>query len=218
MRRVFGPFVVLALLPLLLVVACGEQAEAEPEPVVIPSGPPARDSMSSGSLAGIAPEEIALALPWSSGTLNRGVQPGQAQRTIEDVLVLSGEGFDRLVITFRDDAPLLPGYHLQFVDAASSCVGDADAPSFEPRGAALLELEVSAANASRDDGSYAIPNRSIGAVSDHLLGVYATCDVGGEITWVFDVGEQTAHRLLELVNPTRLVVDVRKPMAADASE
>ena len=63
---------------------CGDQTEPEPEVTVRPSGPPARDSMSTGSLAGIAPEEIALALPWSSGRLNRQAQDGQAQRTIEE--------------------------------------------------------------------------------------------------------------------------------------
>jgi len=218
MRRVVGPFALLATLPLLFVVACGEQGEPEPETVVIPSGPPARDSMSSSSLAGIAQEEISLALPWSSGRLRKAAQQGQAQRTIEDVLVLSGDGFDRFVITFRDDAPLLPGYRLEYVDAVTPCVTDADAPSVDARGEALLELQVSAANASRDDGSYAIPNRRIGSVSEHLLGLYTTCDSDGEVTWIFDVAEPTSYRLLELVNPTRLVVDVQQPMGDGASD
>lgn len=217
MRRVFGSFSVLALFVLPLIVACGERAEPEPEVVVIPSGPPARDSMSSGSLAGIAPEEIALALPWSSGRLNRGAQAGQAQRTIEEILLLSGDGFDRFVITFRDDAPNLPGYKLEYVDEVADCAAEPSESSFDTEGTAFLELHLTAANAQRDDGTSAIPNRHFGNVSEHLLGLHTTCDFEGEIRWVFDLAEPTSYRLMELVNPTRLVVDVQKPMGAAPS-
>ncbi len=208
----------LALLPLFfvgsLLAACGERADAEPEPMVVPAGPPARDSMSAGSLSGIAPAEIALALPWSSGRLNRAAQPGQSQRTIDEILLLSGEGFDRFIITFLDDAPNLPGYRIEFVDAVPECPGSAN--SFQPRGSALLEFHLTAARSQRDDGSSAFPRRSLSGVSDNVLGLHNTCDHQGGVTWVFDLAGATSHRLLELVNPTRLVVDVQKPASGPA--
>ena len=214
MRRDVTVFAVASLLAFTSVAACGDSADAEPEPVVIPSGPPARDSMSAESLVGIAPEEIALALPWSSGTLNRGAQEGQAQRTIEEILLLSGEGFDRFVVTFRDDAPQLPGYRVRFVDTVADCAADPSEVSFTTEGTAFLELHLTAANARRDDGTSAIPSRELGGVSDHVLGLITTCDFEGQITWVFDLAEATSYRLLELRDPTRLVVDVQKPMGA----
>jgi hypothetical protein len=217
MRRVSGSIGVLSLFLLPLLVACGDRAEAEPE-VVIPAGPPARDSMSSSSLAGIAPEEIALALPWSAGRLNRGAQDGQAHRTLEDILLLSGDGFDRFIITLRDDAPLLPGYRIEYVDELPDCVSGPDGSPFDPAGSALLELQLTAATAERDDGSNAIPNRHFPAVSDHLLGLHTVCDSDGEIRWVFDLAGSTSYRLMELVNPTRLVVDVQQPTEATTPE
>ncbi len=215
MTRIPTAALFLLLASLSLTAACGERADAEPEPEVVPAGPPARDSMSASSLSGIAPEEIALVLPWSAGRLNRESEPGQSQRTIDEILLLSGDGFDRFIVTFLDDAPFLPGYRVQFVDTVPEC--PQGGVSFAPRGSALLEFHITAARSQRDDGSTAIPRRSLRGVSDDVLGLHNTCDHQGGVTWVFDLAGPTSYRLLELVNPTRLVVDVQRP-AGDTTE
>lgn len=217
MRRTSRTFLVLSLIACFPLAACGDgganQSEAAVAEAGPPPGPPARDSMSTSSLAGISSEEIALALPWASGRLNRGAEPGQSQRTIEDVLLLSGDGFDRFVVTFREDAPFFPGYRVEYVDAVADCAADPSESSFDTRGSAFLQFHLTAARSQRDDGTVGAPDRSLPAVSESLLGLHKTCDFEGQITWVFDLAAQTSFRLLELVNPTRLVIDVQHPAA-----
>ena len=93
------------------------------------------------------------------------------------------------MITFRDDAPQLPGYRIEYVENVADCAAEPEESSFDTRELGLPGAPPhSAANASRDDGTSAIPNRRFGAVSEHLLGLYTTCDFEGEIRWIFDFG------------------------------
>lgn len=207
---------VLALLAPLLT-ACGSegdapdsaQAAAEPPP---PAGPPARDSMSAASLVGIAPEEISLALPWSVGRMNRGADALQANRTIDQVLLLSGEGFDRFVVTFRDDGPDFPGYTVEFQDGpAQDCAASPSESSFDSQGEAYLSITVNRVLGHEDDGTNTSGPRRIPGGSEHVSAAHKTCDFEGQAQWVFDLSAPHPYRILELHSPDRLVVDIQHP-------
>jgi len=216
-RTLFGAptrFVVFALVLVATpIAACGGDAPpAEAAPRVIPAGPPARDSMSAASLVGISPEEIVLALPYSVGRMNRAPTPGQAQRTIEEVLLLSGEGFDRFVVTFRDDAPSFPGYTIEYQDEPSSACGDeSGAADFDSDAAAHLSLTIRAVRGHEDDGTNTSGPNEIPGGSEHVSAVHKTCDFEGVAAWVFDLSAQHPYRILELQNPVRFVIDVQHP-------
>ncbi len=199
-------------LPALFVVsACGD-SPAEEEVLVIPAGPPARDSMSASSMDGIAPEELLLALPWTTGRMNRAAASGQAQRTIDSVLLLSGEGFDRFVVTFRSDAPAFPGYMLEYTDSAAvDCAADPSESSFDSSGESHLLLRLTAVRGHDDDGTNTSGPRTIRGGSEHIMAAHKTCDFEGTAEWVFDMSAQHAYRIMELQGPSRLLIDIQHP-------
>lgn len=195
-----------------LIAACGDGAPAEEPIEVIPAGPPARDSMSASSMDGIAAEELLLALPWTTGRMNRAATPGQAQRTIDDVLLLSGEGFDRFIVTFRSDAPAFPGYTLEYVDGpAADCAADPSESSFDSSGEHYLQLRISAVRGHEDDGTNTSGPRTIRGGSQYIMAAHKTCDFEGTAEWVFDLSDQHAYRIMELQGPGRLLVDIQHP-------
>lgn len=193
-------------------VACGDAAPVEEDVPVIPAGPPARDSMSEASMDGIAAEELVLALPWTTGRMNREATPGQAQRTIDQVLLLSGEGFDRFIVTFRSDAPAFPGYTLDYIEGpAADCAADASESSFDSSGEAYLQLRLSAVRGHEDDGTNTSGPRTIRGGSEDVKAAHKTCDFEGVAEWVFDLSAAHAYRIMELQGPSRLLVDIQHP-------
>lgn len=197
---------------LLGAAACGSEDAPDAEVEVIPAGPPARDTMSDSSLQGIAAEELVLALPWTTGRMNRAAAPGQAQRTIESVLLLSGEGFDRFLVTFRSDAPSFPGYTLDYIDGpAQDCAADPSESSFDSSGEYYLQLTLSAVRGHEDDGTNTSGPREIRGGSQHVMAAHKTCDFEGTVEWVFDLSDRHAYRILELQGPSRLLIDIQHP-------
>lgn len=179
---------------------------------MIPPGPSVRDSMSDSSLDGIAPEELVLALPWTTGRMNREAAPGQAHRTIDNVLLLSGEGFDRFLVTFRSDAPAFPGYSLDYADSpATDCAADPSESSFDSDGEAYLKLTISAVRGHEDDGTNTSGPRTIRGGSEHVMAAHKTCDFEGVAEWVFDLSARHAYRIMELQGPSRLLIDIQHP-------
>jgi len=167
--------------------------------------------MSQATLEGIDPAEMGLALPWTTGELNRQAAPRTPSRTISGIELGSAEGFDRLVIEFADDARQYPGYNLDYVEAAEDCAADASEVSYDTQGPALLRLRLSGARGHDESGSSTTGSRARSGESEHLNQLLQTCDFEGQVWWIFDLNAETPYRVMELLDPARLVVDVQHP-------
>lgn len=144
--------------------------------------------------------------------MNREAAEGQAQRTIDSVLLLSGEGFDRFLITFRSDAPAFPGYTLEYIDGpAADCAADSSESSFDSSGESYLLLRLTAVRGHDDEGTNTSGPRTIRGGSEHIMAAHKTCDFEGTAEWVFDMSAQHAYRIMELQGPSRLLIDIQHP-------
>lgn len=201
-------------LALVLAAACGGERAPEAEAVpYIPPGPPVRDTMSQATLKGIDPSELGLALPWTSGKLNRQPPPGAPSRTIAGVELSSEEGFDRFLIQFESDAREFPGYNLEWVTSVEDCAASPAEVAYETSGSAFLRLRISGARGHGDDGRGTTGRKIRKGESPNLKQLLQTCDFEGRVTWVFDLDATTPYRVMELDDPARLVVDVQHPAA-----
>ncbi|MEZ4417353.1 MAG: hypothetical protein R3E10_16485 [Gemmatimonadota bacterium] len=201
------------LLGVVGLVACGGEPPAEEVPY-FPPGPPVQDTLSSETLEGIDPGELGLTLPWTQGTLNRRPPPGAPSRTIDGIELASHQGFDRLVVSFRADAPDFPGYRLEYLtEAPTECAADPSEVAVATSGAAFLRLRISGARGHDDDGRSTVGPTTRKGSSANLVTLIRTCDFEGEVSWVFDLATAMPYRIIELEDPTRLVVDVQQPTA-----
>ena len=202
----------LAVLGVMFTVGCGGERAPETEEIpYTPPPPPVRDTMSAATLEGIEPSEMGLALPWTTGELNRQAAPGTPSRTIDGIDLSSADGFDRLIVQFADDARQYPGYNLDYVEAAEDCAADPSEVAYDTEGPALLRLRLSGARGHDEAGNSTTGARTRSGDSEHLNQLLQTCDFEGQVWWVFDLSAQTPYRVMELLDPARLVVDVQHP-------
>jgi hypothetical protein len=219
--RVFSTGKAIGLIPVLaLIGACGSDSaqEASEPPVYVEPGPPVRDSMSAATLEGIDPAEMGLALPWTTGEMNRRPQPGAPTLAVEGIELVEGAGFDRLIVTFGGGDMEFPGYHLSYLEGPPAvCAASAEEVSIDAEGQAFLQVRLTGARGHDDSGQSTVGARTVRGGSAHLNALRRTCDSGGVVAWVWDLDQATPYRIMELNEPARLVVDVQHPSVASGS-
>lgn len=162
-----------------------------------PAGGAGAEAPSTGT-AGTEPFE---------GTVGWTEQPG----TVEDIATLVSvrtgrhSQFDRIVFDFAGTA--MPGYRIEYVDRPARQCGSGAAVPLE--GNARLAVRFMPARAHEDQGRPTVANRVQAPGLTTLKELKQTCDFEGQVEWVFGVAAQKEYRVLELVGPTRLVIDVR---------
>jgi len=124
--------------------------------------------------------------------------------TLREVRTARNEGFDRVVFEFEGDQ--VPGYHLEYIDAPAIKCGSGDPTTIAGQG--LLEVRIQPAQAHAN-GQVTVSNRERKLSLPVLKELELTCDFEAEVTWVLGVQAPHPYRVMELKEPTRLVVDVR---------
>lgn len=115
-------------------------------------------------------------------------------------------GFDRIVFEFSGES--LPGYHLEYIDKPIRQCGSGN--PVRMAGDAWLQVQFTPAQAHTDAGKPTVANRSFTTTYPNMIDVKSTCDFEGEVAWVLGVKSPKQYRVLELLNPTRVVVDVKQ--------
>ena len=115
------------------------------------------------------------------------------------------ENFDRLVFEFSGAE--LPGYHIEYIDKPVRQCGSGNVVPLS--GDAWLEVRFSPANAHTDEGEPTITRREMAPGHKIVKELISTCDFEAEVEWVAGVASPNRYRVLELRNPTRLVVDIK---------
>lgn len=171
-------------------------AGAPPAPAATP--PP---SPSPGSQA-IAPEDPKNR-EWTAGAVKlerSSLEPV----TLREVREARNEGFDRVVFQFDGDQ--VPGYQLEYIDSPVTKCGSGDATAIAGQG--WLQVRMKPAQA-HEGGKATVTERERKPQLPVLEELELTCDFEGETTWVLGVKHPNKYRVLELQEPTRLVVDVQ---------
>ena len=170
-------------------------ATPAPAPAPTPTPPP------PGSQA--AQPEEPQNREWTAGLVDvkrSGLQPV----TLREVRTARNEGFDRLVLQFDGDQ--VPGYHVEYVDKPVIKCGSGDPTELAGQG--WLQVRVQPAQAHQGaQPTVAERERKPGLPIVQELEL--TCDFEGEVTWVLGVKSPNKYRVMELKEPTRLVVDVQ---------
>jgi hypothetical protein len=125
--------------------------------------------------------------------------------TLTEVRAALHKNFDRIVFEFSGDA--VPGYHIEYVDKPARQCGSGEPVS--ATGDALLLIRVLPANAHNEQGQPTIENRELKLNLPVMKEAKLICDFEADVEWLVGVGKPNKYRVLELLNPSRLVIDIK---------
>ena len=113
--------------------------------------------------------------------------------------------FDRIVFEFASSK--LPGYHIEYIDKPVRSCGSGDVVPL--KGDAWLEVRFTPANAHDEQGEPTVKAREMAPNHKVVKELKSICDFEAEVDWVAGLVSPNKYRVLELKNPTRLVVDIK---------
>ncbi|GHG86871.1 hypothetical protein [Comamonas sp. JC664] len=142
---------------------------------------------------------------WTTAPVVLKRSPGQAV-TLRSVRTGTHADYDRVVFEF--DGPRVPGYQLEYVDKPVIQCGSGDEAPLA--GQAALQVTLTPARGHDDQGRATVAALELKPKLPTLLELVRTCDFEAEVTWVLGTKARTDYRVMELSDPTRLVVDVKR--------
>jgi hypothetical protein len=124
--------------------------------------------------------------------------------TLREVRSARNEGFDRVVFQFDGDQ--VPGYHIEYIDKPVLKCGSGDPTAVAGQG--WLQVRIQPAQA-HENAQVTVAERERKPELPVLQELELTCDFEADVTWVLGVRSPNKYRVLELHQPTRLVVDIQ---------
>ena len=207
--------IALLLLAAALTAACASQTQTNNNVqtgggAATPAAQPKQDTANAAIPTSSArPDEEAAADQSFEGTA--GITEKENPNAKESVVMAyvrsaRHEGFDRVVFEFLGDQ--LPSYKIEYIDNPVRACGTGDVVPFA--GDAWLSVRFTGAQAHAPEGDATIPMKdrtqspNLPVVRDLKL----ICDFEAEVEWVMGNAKPNKYRILELEEPTRLVVDI----------
>jgi hypothetical protein len=211
--KVIGRWMPLGLAACLMATGCKKEETTPPPAPAEPTAPAAKPIDAGAELpvdAGATPSGSQALQPedpknreWTAGRVN--VQRSNLKPvTLREVREGLNEGFDRVVFQF--DGEQVPGYQLEYIDKPVIKCGSGDPTELAGQGWLQVRLQPAQAHA---DGKATVTERERKPKLSVIEELELTCDFEGEATWVLGVKKPNKYRVLELKEPTRLVVDVQ---------
>lgn len=190
--KVLGRWISLGLAACLVSAGCKKEEPAPATPPAPPAAPPAPPA---------APPTVEPT--WTAGLVDvqRSTLPPV---TLREVRSARNEGFDRVVFQFDGDQ--VPGYHLEYLDKPALKCGSGDPTVVAGQG--WLQVRIQPARA-HENAQVTVADRERKPGLPVLQELELTCDFEAEVTWVLGVRSPNKYRVLELHQPTRLVVDLQ---------
>ncbi len=190
-------------------------APAAPAPESEPDGGPVADAGAPEAVAppapaapsapsGAVPPEDLKHREWTAGNVALR-RPSLRPVTLKAVRAARNEGFDRVVFEF--EGPHVPGYQVEYIDSPVIKCGSGDPTAVAGQG--WLQVRLTPAQAHTEQGQATVTAREQKPALPVLQELELTCDFEGEVTWVLGNGKPNKYRVMELREPTRLVVDVQ---------
>jgi hypothetical protein len=132
----------------------------------------------------------------------RGERPPVILRAVR---AAKHDNFDRVVFEFTGSG--LPGYRIAYVDQPMRSCGAGEVVSVGGNG--LMFIQILPANAHTEAGEATIAERERKLNLPVMQELKLTCDFEADVQWVLGVTSPNRYRVLELLNPARLVVDIK---------
>ncbi|MDY7225987.1 AMIN-like domain-containing (lipo)protein [Hyalangium rubrum] len=174
-------------------------APSEPAPTPAPSDTAPPTPAPTGS---VAPED-AKNREWTANDVKLE-RTGFPPVTLRSVREARNEGFDRVVFEFNGTQ--VPGYRIEYVDKpVHHCASGNEIPV---AGQGVLQVSLTPAQA-HEGGQVTVAERERKSSLPVIQELKLTCDFEGEVTWVLGNASPKKYRVMELREPTRLVVDVQ---------
>jgi hypothetical protein len=149
----------------------------------------------------------ALSNPDTAGwTAGLTAKPGDSMTTVLEVRTATHEAYERIVFGFGPER--IPGFKVEYVDRPVRQCGSGDVVPLP--GDAWLSIQLEPAQAHTDEGKPTIAERSRALNYPNLKMLKLICDFEGQVEWIAAVASPNQYRTLELREPARLVVDIRK--------
>jgi hypothetical protein len=169
---------------------------------------PPPDGAAAESAAGNTRNVSALNNPDTAGwTAGVTVKPGAAMATLMAVRTASHEEFERIVFAFAPGGPIA-GFKVEYVDRPVRTCGSGEV--VELPGDAWLSVRLEPAQAHTDEGKPTVLERARVLDYGNIKALKMICDFEGHVEWVIAASAPQRYRTLELKEPARLVVDVKK--------
>ena len=181
-----------------------EPVPAQPAAPAEPTAPAEPDAKPAPApTGGVAPENPKNR-EWTAATLKLE-RASLKPVTLRSVREARNEGFDRVVFEF--EGTQVPGYHLEYVDKpVLHCASGNEIPV---AGQGFLQVRLMPAQAHDTGGNVTVAERERKPALTVLKELKLICDFEGEVTWVLGNASPKKFRVMELREPTRLVVDVQ---------
>ncbi|HEV7590010.1 MAG TPA: hypothetical protein VGO40_17975 [Longimicrobium sp.] len=158
-----------------------------------------RDSAATDTTRRIAPAGWGVA-PRQGGTPN-------VPTTLRGVRAASNpQGFDRMVLDFGADP--VPGWHTAYSARPALACGSGEPVQVE--GERWLRVRLQTAQAHDEQGQPTVRQRRLPLGMPVLRELGIACDFEGEVEVVLGVTAANPYRVMELANPTRLVIDIQR--------
>jgi hypothetical protein len=142
---------------------------------------------------------------WTAGAVERR-RPNLPPVILRAIRTGRHKGFDRVVFEFRGGS--VPGYRIEYVDRPVRECGSGNTVAVAGDG--WLRVRLTPAQAHTDAGRPTIAYREFRPRLPLIKELQSTCDFEGEVEWVIGVSSPNRYRVMELSNPRRLVVDIRR--------
>jgi hypothetical protein len=157
-----------------------------------------------------APADTAkrAAAPAGWGTAPRQGGTPNVPTTLRGVRAASNpEGFDRMVLDFGTGP--VPGWRASYSTRPALSCGSGEPVQVE--GVRWLRLRMQTAQAHDEQGQPTVRQRRLPLGGMPILReMVISCDFEGEVEVVLGVSAANPYRVMELANPTRLVIDVKQ--------
>ena len=130
---------------------------------------------------------------------------GEVRPVLVDVRSGHHEGYDRVVFEFSGDAA--PEWTTEYIDRPTHECGSGKQRYLA--GAGWLQIHFEGTAAHTEEMEATIENRDRALSLPNLQQLTLTCDYEGNVIWVLGLELPSRYRVVELKNPTRVVIDVQ---------
>jgi hypothetical protein len=145
--------------------------------------------------------------PTGWGTAPRQGGTPNVPTTLRGVRAASNpEGFDRMVLDFGTDP--VPGWHASYSARPVLSCGSGEPVQVE--GERWLRVRLQTAQAHDEQGQPTVRQRRLPLGMPVLRELAIACDFEGEVEVVLGVSAANPYRVMQLANPTRLVIDIQR--------
>lgn len=192
----------------LTLMACSSRRASEP-PVASPPPPPgssaAKESQSPNASTR---SEVGDEIPQSfTGTVapQEKRKPQQEPAVLKEVRTGKHEDFDRIVFEFSGKET--PGFNVRYTDKPVTTCGAGEAVRLSADNVLLVQMMP--AHAHDEQGNATVSDRDRTLDLPNLKQAKLICDFEADVQWALGVSKRKAYRVLELKDPSRLVVDIK---------